>query len=273
MSFLTINGTAFPVELNSMSETVEDIGESGRSHGGYFHRTRQARKRLFSFNSIPLIEADARAWRGMVEGDGHCWNFAVALGLYSKKGLAPTSMAGLAQSGAQAKFGSGSMAITNATGTGIFATGGDGTLGATFSFWEYTGAGAVWDNWVYRWNGATFDKYKNGVATGTSPAKCVATASTTSITIATITDGSTRYVDDVVALPFVVPVAWITSFAFPGTAAGYVGAPYSTIAGDLLGTGVSLVVAGVVDSSAYTAGSYTTPLTNLQRLVVKLMEV
>lgn len=273
MSFMTINGTAFPVELNSLAESFEDVGDAGRAHGGAYHRTRQARKRLMSFNSIVMAEADARAWRGIIEGDGQCWNFEDPWTLFSKRGKAVASPVGLATSASIAKFGAKSCQITNTTGSGVFATGGDGTLGATYSFWEYTAGAPTWDNWVYRWNGASFDKYKNGVATGSSPLRCIFTPTVTQATLTSINDGFARFVDDVAALPFVVPVAWITGLMFPGTTA-YPGTPNVLVAGDVVGSGVSLTMAGAVDTANYVMGNLSgSPASNLQRLAVKLLEV
>lgn len=107
MAFLRINGHTVPVEVDSASMELVEVGNSSKSYDGTTINLRRRLKRKLSFNTPPLSEADAIALQGLVRGQGEYWSFdAASTGeyLYSSRGLGPTTSTSNAQESTHVKF-------------------------------------------------------------------------------------------------------------------------------------------------------------------------
>ena len=207
MPFLTINGQTFPVA--QAEEEDATLRESGRlSTGAWYDSPVGDAKFKYMIQSAPMDAQEVRAFASVLRGEGYHWGGESD---YSDKGLAVAD----ATSGASpAKFGAGSFIVG---GTTLFAqtdlAGADWTL----SLWVLdTGV------WYHRVQTSAGDKYEDGVA-GAYP---------WSYTIAAgvIVLPSGAQVDDVVALPCVLPASWIAAW---DTAAAYPERPNVAVAGDI----------------------------------------
>jgi hypothetical protein len=87
MSYLTLSGFNVPVSVTSASFASEAIGGRSRAFSGQALPERRALVRTFTLGSPVDTRADAQALIGLIEGNGHKWNFDADL--YSSKGLGP----------------------------------------------------------------------------------------------------------------------------------------------------------------------------------------
>ena len=100
MAFLRINGHTVPVEVDSASMQLVEVGNSSKSYDGTTINLRRRLKRKLSFKTPPLSEADAIALQGLVRGQGEYWSFdAASTGeyLYSSRGVGTQASSGNAQ--------------------------------------------------------------------------------------------------------------------------------------------------------------------------------
>lgn len=209
--FLRVNGITAKILVPDAGMDVEEVGDKDVAVDGSELSSRRTLKMVFNVKLGLYIPRTALAWRRLLMGEGHSFNFDS--NLYSSKGLPPTSIgAGVAQTGASSKFGAGCMSMP-ATRTITYTA----LSGATFysiAYWAKVGA-AAWNHHVR--NSGSF--WLNGVATGVDPG--FASASGTIVTM-TADGGSTTLIDDLVILPFSVPTdwpaqmyAWGTTYASP----------------------------------------------------------
>jgi hypothetical protein len=197
---LRVSGIPVPVLVDNADERPEAIGEVERSEEGTKLISRRAIKMSYKIRVAHQSPADGVAWRKLLMGEGHTWNFETTPGLYSSKGLAPFSVTNSVQSGSAFKFGAGCCRQTATTGSiGYAALPGGGKW--TVMFWRSVG-GAAFDHYVVNSAG---QKWLNGVrADATSTTFLVVGGAVVTLNAA----GSTTDLDDLVILPFDIPTTW-----------------------------------------------------------------
>lgn len=108
MAFLRINGHTVPVEVDSATTQFVEVGNSLKSYDGTTINLRRRLKRVLSFTTIPLSQADSVALEGLVRGEGEYWSYDEASTgeyLYSSRGVGPTTSTGNAQESSNVKYG------------------------------------------------------------------------------------------------------------------------------------------------------------------------
>lgn len=90
MAFFKINGLEFPILDGSASVDEEVIGSSIRAFNGHLIQTARKRARMISCTTPILSATEAKAFVGLIRGDGHFWDFEDTYG-YSSRGLAISS--------------------------------------------------------------------------------------------------------------------------------------------------------------------------------------
>lgn len=157
MPFMTLNGVTVPAALNATKRRASEvIGEEARGHTGTDIGSVQTRKGVWDSKLTPQVAATARAFRALVEGEGHVWSFDS--NLYSSKGLGPSVSTGCAV-GAGGKYGSrvkldGGQALS-------YLVSGHATQW-TALYWKKSQNGGTWEHFIVCGDGT---KYKNGSST------------------------------------------------------------------------------------------------------------
>lgn len=238
MSDLTLNGLELPVGLDLSGED-EQIGETGRAADGTYWSGVQKVKRRWRFRTTPIAKATAEAWRAYLNCVPLHWSYETA-DLSSTDGLAiatnPTSLA--ERSDVHEKFGTYGLLIGEG-GAPTWTTHIGSTWTARCWYWD----GAALDHYVV-WSDGTV--YNNGSSVGGGiPAWIGMSSGTLTLT----GSGGDVYIDDLVLVPFAVPVAWVTGATGPWSYSG--AAVYPTVppllnaAGDAMPSGTTSVGARV----------------------------
>ena len=169
MSFLTLDGIAWPVAKDKAEKDILEIGYYGTAIDGSFIGTRRNIKRQWKLTTPPLSPSDALALKNLLLGLGHHWSFDTSV--YSDKGLTLSS-GGLFQiitSSPTPKFGAGCLQI--GSGVQVNAVGGinpyAGAFASTFSYVVWFWNGSSWDGYAGSVNqGTAVALYKNGASLG-----------------------------------------------------------------------------------------------------------
>ncbi|HYH96173.1 hypothetical protein [Hyalangium sp.] len=203
MAHLYIHG--IPVECSASEYQPVRLGEVVRSLNGAPRTTARARKRDYRFTTDQggLLLEDAELLRALIEGEGHSWNFEEQ-SLNSSRALLPIASADYEIAPDEGKHGAYGLRVFSLTG---------------FVQWDLT-PDASWDwtewtlmAWLALSEPANYSHYiitsggtcwKDGVI-ATAPAELVLAASG----ILTVGSGDEILVDDLVALPYVVPAEWV----------------------------------------------------------------
>ncbi len=204
MPFLALNGIPVPVELDSASRDVLEIGEMSRAEDGALRKSNQGIKIPIPIKLALLPAAEAFAWQCLILGLGHVWSFDVSV--YSSKG-SPLTLVDGARSAGSAKFGAAKLVLDDTTGMLSF-TPVRGT-GHTVMFWLSGDGGSTWNHYIQT-NTAL---YKNGVV-GVISETATLTATDSALSLAS-TGGADVWVDDLVLLPFDIPESWVAALAAP----------------------------------------------------------
>lgn len=242
MSTLIINSIEVPLAAaGGGSRSFVRIGGRGRAFNGTLRRTERVRKQEWNVATLPVTAAEATAFDGLLEGDGHVWSFDTDL--YSSKGLAATG--GTTAIGATSptpKFGAGRLDIT--TGTVTFPC----QLPSTWTVlvWRWNIPTTSWGRWLFDSTGA---KYLSGASTGTTTSWFAVTSGSPQLIGA-------GHFDDLVALPFLVPDAWKATWT-QVTAPVFSALPSLSVSGDLTGTRtLQAEITGSRVASHQSAGSW-----------------
>lgn len=130
-ALLAANGLELPILVDSLSCSIEEVGEAKRMEDGTLVVDRRAEKRVYDFSLSPLPAPAALFLRDVLLGRGEVWAFDSHV--YGSRGTAVAGAGVL--SAAQVKFGAKSLKI---------AAGGDdasfpfpGTNGVTVVGWGY----------------------------------------------------------------------------------------------------------------------------------------
>lgn len=205
MPALVINGITVPVGADSLSRSVEEVGERTRAFDGTAVLNRRWQKRVLEL-AIPVAsQVDQLAWMALLRGEGHSWSFDA--NVYSAKGL-PLSgaTATVGNTSPTAKYGGGRLS------TGASSVGAACKLGPAWTVMAWWWNGSAWVHHVVNSLG---QKWANGVrADGTSTTWLSVSAS------GDLTLAASTFLDDLVALPVVLPTTsppllYATARAFP----------------------------------------------------------
>lgn len=266
MAYLTLNGVTVPVAVDSVSMSFEDVGgERERSPLGELVGGPIATKREWRMSTTPLPVSEVDAWIGLIEGAGHTFPFDVDL--YSARGRGTSAgTATLITPGAKwgAKFAR--LTTTNTVAWNL----GYGAAWTTL-FWYASNAGAIpWTHAMAR-SGAV--GYLNGVTQSSIPDSLGPVFSGSFILgdgedILTVADVA---FDDAVALPYVVPDAWVLGMYTQHNASAWSALPRVLAAGDFSAS--SVTVRGKVTGSKVIRHSRNGSLTSGHLLDFTLREV
>lgn len=260
MPFLTLNGLEVPVRNGTAQrEADERIGEVVRAFGGQLRKSEQARKQSYVASTPIVTAADAKAYRGLLEGDGHYWGFEG--GVYSSKGLGAAGDA-LTISAVIEQSGSGSAEQADGD-TATFAA----VLGSewTVCVWRGPAAGPL-EHYIVRSDGA---KWVGGSRDDLAVTTWLSVSGGT-LSLANST-GAAVYYDELIALPYKILDAWAEDIFSRGDSnIAWSDLPALQADGDLIETTSELTVIGEADGAEFSQVGSTT---NHQALAFRLREV
>lgn len=205
MPALVINGIPVSVGVESLSRSVEEVGERTRAFDGTAILNRRWTKRVLELELPVASQVDQLAWMALLRGEGQVWSFDSSL--YSAKGL-PLSgaTATTGNTSPVSKFGGGRLS------TGASIVGAATKLGAAWTVCLWYWSGSVWNHYVIN---SSAQKWLNGVRNDAASTTFFSVSATGDLTFA-----ASGFFDDVVALPAVLPTTWApllyaTGRAFP----------------------------------------------------------
>ena len=260
MPFLTLNGLEVPVRNGSAQrEADERIGEVTRAWGGQLRKSEQARKQAYACETPIVTAADAKAYRGLIEGDGHYWGFETDV--YSSKGLGPSAGTAPTISNTIQQVGANSGRQTNGHSV-TFPT----ELGSEWTVAVWRGPSVGLAHVVVRSDGA---KWEDGVRNDALVTTWLSVSSG-SLSIANST-GANVYYDELIAVPYKMLDTWPPLvFARGDGNVAWSSLPALQADGDLIDTTSELSVIGEAEGNGFVqAGS----VTNMQTLGFRLREV
>lgn len=205
MPALVINGITVPVGADSLSRSVEEVGERTRAFDGTAILNRRWQKRVLELTIPVASQVDQLAWMALLRGEGHVWSFDA--NLYSAKGLPLAGSTPSTGSTSPApRFGAGRLS------TGASAAGASTKLGPvwTVSLWVWTGS--AWSHYIVNSSG---QKWRDGVRSDATSTTFLSVSASGDLTLA-----ANNVFDDIVAFPAVMPTTWppllyATGGAFP----------------------------------------------------------
>ncbi len=259
MSFLTLNGIPLSVADGTAATATREIGERSMAFDGSARVSRQSVKRDLSFETIPLVSADAHAWDCFLRGLGESWSFDASF--YGSKGLGPNAGYVATHNTTGGKF-SGRLILTATTGSITYAT----QLGTDYTVMLWRFESAAWHHYEIHSDGKRwYDGVRNDALVITGIA---VTGGSVVLTNAT---GSAIDYDGLVALPYLVPTTWPPIFGVATTAFSVL--PKLIAAGDAVAEATTRSVMGDVSEGkylqGYSGGSFRN---NLRTLSVVLQE-
>jgi hypothetical protein len=232
VAIFKVNSFEVPVASCRFGEV--EIGSRGRSFRGKARQSIRAAKRQWRITTPPLAQEMALAVRGMLRGAGVSWGFDVFVEPYSDNGLWPEAgMTTAALSAAQKKYGLRScyFAVGQQAGWCV-------GVEPRWSCLHWRRVAGVWHHYLIRDDGV---KALNGAQAAPDTAYCSYSSATGVLAFTAPTEA--YYLDDLVWLPFRLPVAWATAIydrnaAFPAR-------PSVELVGDLVGA--TALVRGELD--------------------------
>lgn len=262
MSFLTLNGLDIPVRNDSASKQLVEIGNHSRAFDGTFRRTRQSTKGEYQFELVPQAPADAHAYVGLIQGDGHVWEFST---FYSSKGLIYSAFVGtVANTSGTLRLSGSSVASSISYQPGV-VTGAGWTVVARRS----TDGGSTWHHHIIAMppGGVIPVRYLDGVLDGGATSWLTVSAPT--LTLSDTAATAVRY-DQLIFYPFAIPAGWVaTIYASAGSA--WPAIPVLSAAGDAMPRTMS--VQGSVTGIKYTHRVVDGSFVAAQGVSFSLMEV
>lgn len=193
MPALVINGITVPVGADSLSRSVEEVGERTRAFDGTAVLNRRWQKRVLELTIPVASHVDQLAWMALLRGEGHVWSFDA--NLYSAKGLPISGVtAVVGTTSPVSRYGSGRMhAGPNSVGAAT-------KVGSTWtvSFWAWSGA--VWNQYTVNSLG---QKWFNGIRSDLTVTTFFSVSASGDLTFDPFI-----YLDDLVVLPAAVPTTW-----------------------------------------------------------------
>lgn len=205
MPALVINGITVPVGAESLTRSVEEVGERTRAFDGTAILNRRWQKRVLELEIPVASQADQLAWMSLLRGEGHVWSFNS--NVYSAKGLPLSGATAVIGSTApMPKYGAGRLA------TGASTVGAATKLGPAWTVAAWNWSGSVWNHYVVNSLG---QKWFNGSRNDAASSAWLSVSASGDLTFS-----AGIYLDDLVALPAVMPTTWppllhATGRAFP----------------------------------------------------------
>jgi hypothetical protein len=204
MPFLRINGIEVPVANDEAEETPEEIGVTDeRALDGSSLDSRRAVKGSWKLKTTPQVPATGHAFKQLLLGAGHSWDFEDPRGFYSWNGLAYDSKdAGVTIDTAHALFGTKSMKL-NATGDKVQFAALVGAVRWTVAIFVWDAGTALFRHVLINDNG---DVWVNGVSAA-MPAVVDVTV-TNGVVKLENADAGSIWIDELLILPYRVPADW-----------------------------------------------------------------
>ncbi len=240
MPHFALNGATIDVAHGSGHRETSIMGSRIRAVDGSWIQTVRTSKESYSASSPLMIRDSADALYSLLQGYGHNFRFAAASDYYSGKGLAGTATLGggtITAGGASGKFDK-RVTFSSATPYLSWTPAGDDALTGsyTISVWKLTATGPdVWTHYLATWDGSTLTEYENGIAGAYSMNFISVTAGV--LRLNNSEAASNWDYSDLVALPFVVPTAWIAGLA--ATTRAFPNRPNVEASGDLFNLAAS----------------------------------
>jgi hypothetical protein len=226
MPFLVINSIDMPVAVDTLTESIREIGQISYSYSGTPVRSRQTTKRDLEFDlalTTPVLAGQYERW---IRGEGEMWTFNTSL--YGGKGTAPQAgYSGTISSGGG--IGS-SDALAVSSGSHAYRIAPSGSSW-TISFYYSSTSPAAYTHYTITSAGK---KWVDGVRNDAASTTFVSVSSG----ILTLTGGTNRRWDNLFAFPATVDDTWPPLFY--GTAgngliaSGSLSPPQLTLTGDVI---------------------------------------
>ena len=220
---LALSGIPLPVSAErGLTYTPTLLGEHRRAFSGWLRSSERREVFTLAGNTGPLTQEEARAYRGLLKGEGQVWSFED--GLRSQAFLSPSAMVGNAWAvEAMGRFGGCMLMEAGASVT--FPTG-LGTKWTVAYWWKRQGTKDRWRHHVHR---AGVGLHVNG-ASGPVPhtggffvVDGVGQLPQGGVTLSNAAGGGELLVDELVVLPWVAPASWVAPWFAAGESFG---APY-----------------------------------------------
>ena len=214
MAFLALNGIPVPVTEGRRRQV--SIGTDSRAFSGAYRLGRRAVRQEWEFKTPPLPADEVLALRGLVAGDGH--TLAFEGDLFSSRGLGPGTSAGLVYQGA--RFGRGLNLSVGASASWPVQ------LGARWTTLHHVYSVAA-GGWLHAINRSDGKRWSQGTPSESAGGLSVSSG------VLTLTGAiNASSFDDVAALPFVVPDAWVPHLVGWHTARPWSALPFLMATGD-----------------------------------------
>ncbi|GHG91359.1 hypothetical protein [Comamonas sp. JC664] len=241
MPALALSGIPLPVLSDKgLTYTPTLLGESRRAFSGWLRSSERREVYSYAGNTGPLTQEDARAYRGLLKGEGDVWSFDADL--RSSAFLAPSATSGTLEAGVPGgRYGGCLRMAVNASLTLPTALGTKWTV----AYWWRLEGGGDWRHYVHRAGHFISDNGQLNVRTPNSGALAVATASQLpggAVQLRNLggfsggisnPSNAALLVDDLVVLPWVAPAAWVAPWFAAGQPFG-APYPYHVASGDAL---------------------------------------
>ena len=255
MAFLTVSGFEIPISATGVNLERQGLGESQVSYGGKQMADRFGVTNVFELTATLNTRENARAFSGLIQGDGHYIGFDSSL--YSSKGLGPFEGYTVTMSATGGATGGGYVQVTSGQKIEYpFFAPNDRTVMVC----KYTGGAWVHYALTFDSSTSTTVQYKNG-----APHSPVAGDNITNWYAYTGTSasgfwklegkdidgaaGNSRY-DQLVIVPYVMSADMIAAFdtEILTTGLSFSPLPQLRISGDMIEDGPQLYVGSTVSS-------------------------
>lgn len=201
---LTLNGIPVPVR-SGFARSNARAADTVRAYSGRARRTGRTLKREWQHTTTALTRVEGRAVQGLVEGEGHTLTFDTT-SLFTERGEPRASgTGGRAGTGEPSKHGGANAFLVCGNDLWQLGFGAEWTVLGWRAYTDGTQpSGIRWDHHVRDSTLGTY--YTNGAPGGTDVSTYLNVTTAGALNIGA---GGGAYVDDVVALPYLLPAAWV----------------------------------------------------------------
>lgn len=226
MSFLTLNGWAIPVKIDTPRLQYVEKGARSRIASGQYRSTRYVLKRRWQCETAHLTSQEARALKGLLRGEGYYWSFD--RDLYSEQGVPPETGYSVTYPAATSLYGSAMKVNAGGSISWDLGLGSEWTVMAwrdvevqpalsfLLPFFPATNFGDV-EEWHHVAITSADDRYRDGVSLPTLDSDWLSVSG--GVVTLQDTDHPGEYVyDELLVLPFVAPASLVAAIANLGRA-------------------------------------------------------